>query len=86
MARVPYADREQLSELIRQSGFPGGVPYQTPSARSPMRPRLAPPALRLVLALLTEMALDPKNVAWPASSLGEGLRNSRVEVEYENAT
>jgi len=35
----------------------------------------------LVLALLTETALDPKNVAWPAGSLGEVLRNIGVEVE-----
>ena len=67
MARVPYADREQLSELKRQSGFPGGVPISDAFRTfAHARPRLAPPALRLVLALLTETALDPKNVAWPA--------------------
>jgi len=79
MARVPYADREQLSELKRQRGFPGGVSISDAFRTFAHEGTIG--ALRLVLALLTETALDPKNVAWPAGSLGEVLRNIGVEVE-----
>ena len=60
MARVPYANREQLSELIRQSGFPDGVPISNAFRMFARAPSVGAATLRLVLALLTETTLEPK--------------------------
>ena len=81
MARVPYTDREQLSELKRQSGFPCGVPISDAFRTFAHAPTVGAARTSVVLTLLTETALDPKNVAWPAGSLGEVRRNIGVEVE-----
>jgi hypothetical protein len=83
MARVPYADRKQLSELKRQSDFPGGVPISDAFRTFAHEHTIG--ALRLVLALLTETALDPKNVAWPALSV-KYYAISELKWKYENAT
>jgi len=60
MARIPYAKREQISELARQSGFPHGVPISNAFRMFAHAPSVGAATLRLVLALLTETALDPK--------------------------
>lgn len=60
MARVPYANREQISELVRQTGFPDDVPISNAFRIFAHAPNVGAATLRLVLALLTETALDPK--------------------------
>jgi hypothetical protein len=60
MAQIPYANPDQVSELMRQAGFPEGVPVSNAFRRFADAPAIGAARLRLVLALLTETNIDPK--------------------------
>jgi 4-carboxymuconolactone decarboxylase len=60
MARLPYATPAQFAELMRLSGFPEQAPQTNAFSMLAHAPAATAPALRLVFALLTETALDPR--------------------------
>jgi 4-carboxymuconolactone decarboxylase len=60
MARFPYATPAQFAELMRQGGFPEQTPQTNAFSMLAHAPGVSAPALRLVFALLTETALDPR--------------------------
>ena len=60
MARLPNATPAQFTELMRLSGFPEHTPQTNAFSVLAHAPAVGGSALRLVFALLTETALDPK--------------------------
>ena len=60
MARLPNATPAQFTELMRLSGFPEHTPQTNAFSVLAHAPAAGGSALRLVFALLTETALDPK--------------------------
>ena len=60
MARLCYATEAQLRELIRQSGLPQNAPPANAFRMFAHAPAVGSATMRLVFALLTETALDPK--------------------------
>jgi 4-carboxymuconolactone decarboxylase len=60
MGRIPYAAAAEFAELMRRSGFPEQTPQTNAFSMLAHAPAVSASVLRLVFALLTETALDPK--------------------------
>jgi len=58
--RMSSASRDQIAELLGRSGLPAGTPQTNAFSVLAHAPAIGAQALRLVLALMTETALDPK--------------------------
>ena len=80
MARLPNATPAQFTELMRLSGFPEHSPQTNAFSVLAHGPAAGGSALRLVFALLTETALDPKLRGHRNDHCSGPLRNDEIEA------